>query len=86
MTFPPNEFVALSEVKSIVPREATSKASATKKPTKLKKKVTGSVKTTWTVESSVHKPMSAYNYFFRDERHSIVEWKGEGLPPPVVPK
>jgi hypothetical protein len=31
----------------------------------------------------VLKPLSAYNYFFRDERDNIVNWQGEGLPPPV---
>jgi hypothetical protein len=29
------------------------------------------------------KPMSAYNYYFRDERYNILRWKGEGLPPPA---
>jgi hypothetical protein len=33
---------------------------------------------------SIIKPMTAYNYFFRDERCSIVQWTGEGLPPPVA--
>jgi hypothetical protein len=32
---------------------------------------------------SIIKPMTAYNYFFRDERCNIVQWKGEGLPSPV---
>jgi hypothetical protein len=33
---------------------------------------------------SIIKPMTAYNYFFRDERCNIVQWTGEGLPPPVT--
>lgn len=28
------------------------------------------------------RPLTAYNYFFRDERDNIVTWKAEGLPPP----
>lgn len=31
----------------------------------------------------IQKPLTAYNYFFRDERDNIVNWKGEGLAPPV---
>jgi Ni/Co efflux regulator RcnB len=34
-------------------------------------------------KATVLKPMSAYNYYFRDERYNILKWKGEGLPPPA---
>jgi hypothetical protein len=73
-------FVASLPINAPVSIEEAKAASGARAKPRVRKRTS---KKKAGAKATVLKPMSAYNYYFRDERYNIIKWKGEGLPPPA---